>query len=194
MYVKIAALPQPVQDALASVQYSKGDIEVIPTSEASLADAGSAGRRAFVTMVNLTSGQSETTWGSWGGPNMFNRSNAVDLDTATYPMPEQGVVIRGSHGHGGVWARIYVHPGMLGRELPAAAETVSQADLDALYCHGRIKGGQYRRDEMQRRNVSVETVASLVERGLLKSNRAGATQITTEGKNALGEYRGYPQS
>ena len=53
-----------------------------------------------------------------------------------------------------------------------------------LYCFAAIKGGEYRRDEMRRRNVSAATVDSLVERGYLKRNRAGATQITTQGKNA----------
>jgi hypothetical protein len=80
---------------------------------------------------------------------------------------------------------------MVDRMLPTRGEQVSKVELDALYCHHAITGGQYRRDELARRAVPAETVDALVSRGLLARNRAGATSITTAGKNAVGDYRGH---
>jgi hypothetical protein len=64
------------------------------------------------------------------------------------------------------------------------ADQLSPEDHQALYCFAAIKGGHYRREEMQRRGVSEATVGSLILRGYLKRARNGATAITTQGKNA----------
>ena len=122
---------------------------------------------------------------------MFNRHNPVDNDNHPYPLPPNGVIILGSVGYPQTSAILHVAPALMGRMLPAAAVEVSKEDKDALYCFASIKGGEYRRDELRRRNVRPATVDQLVERGFLKENRAGARQITTAGRNALGDYRGY---
>jgi hypothetical protein len=74
---------------------------------------------------------------------------------------------------------------VIGRFLPSGDdETLTDSEQQAIYCFAAIKGGEYRRDEMRRRNVTDDVVDSLVSRGYLKRNKAGATQITTKGKNA----------
>lgn len=70
------------------------------------------------------------------------------------------------------------------RVVHTADDVLTDADQQALYCFVAIKGGEYRRDEMRRRGVTEEHVNSLVLRGYLKRNKAGATQVTTKGKNA----------
>lgn len=191
MWVKVTELPDSVQAALDSVSYGRVDIEVKVASTLVMSSAGCDGRRAFVTLVNLSTGERATELGSWGGENMFNPLNAVDRDNQPYPLPPNGVVVLGSTGYPRTFATLHIAPSLTDRMLAAPAPEVTEEERNALYCFASIKGGEYRRDEMRRRKVSPGTVDALVERGWLKRNRALATQITTEGRNALGDWRGY---
>lgn len=184
MYVKIASLPTSVQAALKSVNYGKADIEVRPGTTVTLSSSSGNGYRAFVTLVNLTTGQHATTWGSWGGANMFDPGNAVDNDDRPYPLPADGVAITGQKGGTTpVYATLHVPASMVDRLLPAPS-TLTDAERDALYCYVSVRGGAYRKDELRRRNVAAATIDALVTRGLLTRNRAGAVAVTTDGKNA----------
>lgn len=191
MWVPVSDLPDSVRRALHDVGYGRQDIEVVPATTVRPGSVGSEGRRAFVTILNLATGQSRTAYGSWGGPNMFDRDNPVDNDSTTYPLPEVGAVVTGSTGYPRTFARVHVHPAATGRMIPGPVEEVTPQDRQALYCHKAIKGGAYRRDELRRRRVQPETINRLVARGLLARNRAGAVSITTAGRNALGDYRGW---
>ncbi len=188
MYAPVNTLPESIQRALGSVSYHRKDINIEAKERASLSDAGSAGRKAFVILVNLQTGQSKATWGSWGGSNMFNPRNAVDLDDRDYPIPQNGAVIQGSVGNT-TYASILVSPSTLAPLLPKA-DKIPDHEALILYCYKCIKGGQYRKDELDRvarkhPDASIaETVESLITRGYLKRNKAGAVQITTAGKNA----------
>jgi hypothetical protein len=185
MYVEVKTLVPAVQAALKSVRYGGRDIQVITADSVSPSVAGGSGQRGFVTIINLTTGKSESMRGSWGGANMFNPNNTVDLDTGTYVIPTDGVVIKGTTGYPRTFATLYTTA--MGKLLPAGTgdvETLNKEELNALYCHHGIKGGQYRREELSRRGVSQSAVDSLVDRGYLKRNRAGAVSITTKGKNA----------
>jgi hypothetical protein len=185
MYVEVKSLTPAVQSALKAVSYGSRDIQVITTDKVSPSVAGGDGQRGFVIVINLTTGKREHVTGSWGGANMFNPTNVVDLDTGQYVIPTDGVVIKGTTGYPRTFATLYTTA--TGNLLPAATgdvETLTDVELQALYCHKSIKGGQYRREEMTRRGVGPSTVDSLVDRGYLKRNRAGAVSITTKGKNA----------
>lgn len=192
-YVTVKELPEPVRAALEAVGYRRSDVEVLVAPSVVLSNAGSgSGRQAFTALVNLSDGRHHLTWGSWGGANMFNTSNPVDLDDRPYTLPVDGVAITGSRGGGHpVWATVYVPASAAERMLPGPREALPTAERDALYCHKAITGGAYRRDELRRRNVGPDTIDALVLRGLLKRNKAGSVQITTAGKNALGDYRGH---
>lgn len=191
MWVTVKELPESVRTALARVGYGRSDVEVRIVREVVMSSAGCDGRRAFVLMVNLSTGEVAGEFGSWGGENMFNPRNPVDRDHKTYVIPPNGVVVLGSHGYPQTFLTLYVSPDLMDKTLlPPAAEGLSSEELDALYAHACVKGGEYRREALRRSGVRSATLAGLVERGYLKQNRAGARQVTTAGRNALGDYRG----
>lgn len=186
MYAKINELPAPIIAALESVGYGRKDICVEARSTVALSGGGGDGIQCFVTLVNLTTGQHETRYGSWGGANMFNRDNPVDNDHGSYPLPANGVAIRGSRGGGRpVYATLLVPASMVDRMLPAPAVELTPTEREALVIFKSYKGGAYRRDALTRAGVTDETITSLVTRGFLTRNRAGATAITTDGKNVI---------
>jgi hypothetical protein len=185
-HVEVRQLSPALVSALKSIGYGRADIQVIPATSVEIGDAGSQGRRSFTVGLNLVTGERVRSNGSWGGQNMFAR-NPTD-DGERVDVPADGVIIKGSSGYGGTFATLYAHPDAVGAFLlpsgePARDELTAE-DQHALYCFACIKGGAYRVDELRRRNVSDSAVDSLVERGYLKRNKAGATQITTQGKNA----------
>ncbi len=181
-HVKVKALPDTLQRALQAGGYRREDIAVRPCETACLADMGGAGRRGFVTFVDLVTGQIKTTKGSWGGSNMFNPRNAVDNDQSDVPIPDNVAVIQGSEGHGPTFASVLINPGNMAALLPAQAE-VTDHEKAILTVYATIKGG-YRQGELDYIRAVASEVDALVERGLLKRNKAGATRVTTEGKNA----------
>jgi hypothetical protein len=185
MHVEVKELSTPVRRALDSVAYGRKDIKLIAAESVEGSGAGGSGVRAFTIAVNLDTGERKGAYGSWGGDNPWSNS-PVDRDHTPIPIPENGIVIKGTRGGGPTWAQIYAHPNVVGRFLSSSdEEELSETEQQALYCFfGSIKGGEYRRDEMRRRGVSAATVDGLVEKGYLKRNRAGATTITTRGKNA----------
>jgi len=96
--------------------------------------------------------------------------------------------------------RCIVSPGsqfMPRLSLPAMVE-LSRDEIIVLSAHKQLKGGAYRQEAYERENYArsrfpgtqgrlqvASIVADLANRGLLKVNKAGASQITVEGRNAL---------
>jgi len=192
-HVDVKDLPDLIQTALKAVEYGRKSIEVRTSTSVILSNAGSGnGTQAFTVLVNFTTGQYEVIRGSWGGVNMFDRANPVDNDTNSYPLPPDGAAITGVRGGGHpVWAQLHIPAAMRARVITAGPPPeLPKVEMDALYCHSAIKGGSYRREELRRRKVPASVIDGLVERGLLKRNKAGATTITTAGLNARGSYRG----
>jgi hypothetical protein len=187
MYVKVSSLPASVQRALMALHYAKADISVTARERFSVVDGGATGRRAFVCVVNLESGESKTLHGSWGGANMFNPSNAVDLDDTMRPLLPNMVVIRGSEGNS-VYASIEVAPVTLAPMLPAAP-TVDDRDAGILCAYRSFKSGPYRNEELARLSCTDADLDRLAAAGFLKRSKNGATQITTDGKNAVLQNR-----
>jgi len=81
--------------------------------------------------------------------------------------------------------------------LPTVVE-LSRDEVIVLSAHAQLKGGAYRQEAYERENYArsrfpgtqgrlqvASIVADLANRGLLKVNKAGASQITVEGRNAL---------
>jgi len=189
MHVEVKELTPNVRRALESVGYGARDIQVTPAESVESGVAGGDGMRGFVLVLNLDTGASHTFNGSWGGVNIATPDNPVDsgsAHTGRIDIPANGAVIKGTRGYPRTFATIYANPQAFGRMLPSGepAEELTEEEAQAIYCFAAIKGGEYRRDEMRRRNVTQATVDALVARGYLKRNRAGATQITTKGKNA----------
>lgn len=208
MYVPVKTIDATIQRALSAIGYKRKDIEVRPTSTISAAQASGNGRRAFIILVDVNAGTYQIQKGSWGGANMFNQRNPVDLDTATRPMPVNGVVIEGYEGES-VWAEIKVHPNMLPKFLPAGNTDKPELTpelLAGLACLASCKAS-YRKDSYSRwqasgyfsnyRNLGdhvgattnyAKVMQRLVELGLAKENKAGAIAITMEGKNVIAPY------
>jgi hypothetical protein len=186
-HVEVKSLAPAVQAALASVNYGACDIEIIAADSVEFSGVANDGQRAFTMAVNLATGEHQRHTGLWGGSNMFTQS-PVDDGAGRVPIPPHGVVVKGTLGYPRTFARIYTTA--LGKFLPAPeVPTTTDAEQQALYCFAAIKGGEYRRDEMRRRGVTEVTVEALIERGYLKRNSAGATAITTAGKNARDRSR-----
>jgi hypothetical protein len=184
MYVSTRELPEFVQSLLKKHGYHRPDISVVAKGAVSISDAGAAGQRAYSIVVNLETQQSQTHMGSWGGSNMFNPTNRVDLDTQLHVIPENGMVIKGSDGYRS-YATIYVNPANIQRFLPPQ-ERVSEPERAVLNAYQGLKSGLYRRQALERVANHEQVIAGLVKRGLLKQSKNGATRITTAGKNALG--------
>jgi len=188
--VKVNELPKSLQSALSSNGYHKPDIEVIAKETTSL-NPGTAfeGNRGFTCAVNLESGHSgyyQSLQGSWGGANSFEHT--IDHDDTQMPIESNMALIKGENGGRGSFARIYVAPGTLAKFLPAPKAELTEAQGVVLHCLKAYKSS-YRRDEARRYGVKAGTWdATLVELaglGYAKISKNGASQITTEGKNAL---------
>jgi len=184
-------LPSTVQNALRSIGYAKKDIGVNAEEKTSVGDCGCDGRRSFVMLLDLASGESKTMRGSWGGANIFNPRNQVDLDFEDYALPPGGAVIHASEGYGGVWASLTIHPSNVAKLLPASGSDVSEKDRKILAAIGGLKSGPYRKEALDRLGTTPADLDSLVSRGFLSRNKAGAIAITTAGKNARGNERCY---
>ena len=186
MHVEVKSLAPAVQRALKSVAYGATDIKVIAAESVEGQVGANDGQRGFVLVLNLDTGAMRTVRGSWGGSNPFG-GNLVDRTDERIELPANGAVIKGQQGYPRTFATIYAHPNAFASAgLPSGEpdEQLTDTEQHAIYCFAAIKGGEYRRDEMRRRGVTPAAVDGLVERGYLKRNRAGATQITTKGKNA----------
>lgn len=181
MFVPVIVLPGSVQNALRSVGYAKSDIKVSAVETVSMFDAGSNGMRGFFTLINMGSGEFSTTYGSWGGANAFE-SNPVDRNEQNHALPANFAAIKGASGSPGTFAQVYVHPSNVAAMLPKVAE-VSQREKDILDAFKSLTSAG-RKDSFARGKVKAPELATLVQRGLLKANKAGAMSITTEGKNA----------
>lgn len=184
MHVEVKDLTPAIRKALEAVRYGASDIPVEAAHEVTLAaPAGGAGMRGFVIILNLATGEFRRENGDWGGAGLGRR--LADYSREKMTLTDEAVVITGTTGHPRTFARIYANPANVGRFLPSGTEeSLTDVEQQAIYCFAGIKGGEYRREEMRRRNVTPDVVDGLVERGYLKRNRAGATQITTKGKNA----------
>ena len=185
IHVAVKELPEVLQSTLRSIGYHKSDIGIEASETASLFDAGSDGRRGFAVLVDLTTGRSERHMGSWGGANIFNPTNSVDLDTNEYTLPPNGCVILGSEGYKGVFASIVLNSQNVAKLLPVSTDEVSDKDRAILYAYGALKSGTYRQDELRRIKATETEISSLISRGYLKQNKVGIA-ITTLGKNNRG--------
>jgi len=185
--VLVKELPSSVQRSLKDVGYGAKDIDVIPAEKTTLQGFAGRGTQAFAIIINMVNGQSSISWGSWGGQNAYEKKG-VDWDNKYYKIPETGAVITGSRGGGRrVYAKLYVNPKTMAPLLPKKSGT-SEREKDILDHFVSLKPA-YRKEYMERMKppVSPNELDSLVTKGFLKRNKAGATMITLTGKNALRE-------
>ncbi len=191
MYVKVKELPTSLQNALSSVGYGRHDIEVKASETYTMSPGlGGNGSRGFTACLNLNTGEWRTVHGAWGGANAFETT--IDHDTAWRDLPAGIAIISGSEGHASTYATISVAPATLAALLPQPDHNLTRAQKVVLMGLKTLKSS-YRRDEAYRYKVREHeynaTLGELVSLGLAKMAKNGATQITTEGKNALSNVR-----
>ena len=191
MYIEVKALPQSLQRALDAVGYRRKDVEVVAKETASTRQGG-AGQRGVTAIVNIDTGEYRISRGSWGGSNPFERT-ADDVDFITV-YPEMAVVEALEGGSHPTIARIVTHPSNMATLLPTANAPLSERELTVLYAFRALKGGDARKRHFAEYKIRQSEIDALEAKGLIKSNKAGATQITTEGRNAFPRALWYPPS
>jgi hypothetical protein len=187
-YVLVKDLPDSVQKVLKQVRYGRRDIELRPATSYQMAGASGEGKKAFIAAVNLESGQYKIEWGSWGGANIFNPDNPVDLDTRPRPLRKNMAVVQGTTGGGKpTWAHVDVHPSNLQQLIGGDEEDLTEDEVKAV---SMIVGYKpfYRKEQFPREGLGEygpdnPIILSLQKKGMVKINRAGAIQATTAGRN-----------
>lgn len=187
IHVETKTLPDSLQRALRAIGYGRADIGVRPTESYTQWAPSGQGQRAFTMAVNLATGDRTVAQGSWGGPNMFNPSNAVDLDSELRPLPPGFAIVQGTQGYKPS-ATVMIHPSNAAPLLPATAELSEREQylvnvFVGLNSHGRKEHFARRSGEHGGPPSEVELLA-LADRGFITRNKAGAVAVTTAGRNA----------
>lgn len=173
-YVKVKELPESLQSALYSVGYRKADVQVLIKEKESVFCSSGDGYRGFASIVNISTGETKHMQGSWGGANMFNQSNQVDMNDKDYVLPKDIAIIRGFFGGtaGITHSTVTISPLNV---LPAlqGAEEVSEEEKHLLAIMRSYKPA-YRKPYL---DAAKETVDSLVERGYIKRASNGALSL-----------------
>jgi len=182
-YLLVRDLPRSLQAALQAVEYGRKDIEVKAREMFDPSAAGGGGRRGFVAACKMDdSGTYEIEWGSWGGENPF--THTIEGVRGEVPIPPEVAFVRGSIGGGHPTnASVYVSPHAMNPALLVAGPEVTPKEAKILAIFKGIKSS-YRAEYFERLGATQREIDSLVDRGFLSRNKAGATAITTEGRNA----------
>lgn len=184
MYVQIDQLPVALRNALKSVGYGKADVSVTTAETVTAQSYGASGCRDFLCIVNLATGEFKTVYGSWGGPNAYT-SNIIDSDATAHALDANICAIQGREGGSQpVSATVKIHPSNVAALLPQAPE-VSETERAVLRTFGYTSA--YRKEALRSIKNSQAAIESLIEKGMIKRNKAGALSITTSGKNAKGK-------
>ena len=191
VYSKVKDLPETIQRVLSTLGYTRADIELEVSESVSPAVGGGDGLRGFCCIMNIETGQFDTKMGSWGGSNAFNPNNQVDQDLNSYVIPNNVAVIKGtSGGSRPVYASITLSPNNIIKALPEKIE-LSPRDKWLMYTFKALTSAG-RKNEWERENdkPSESDLKRFVDSGWIKRASNGACQITTEGKNVLGQAMG----
>ena len=186
-YIKVSELPPSVQKGLEAVGYGRKDIEVSVRETFEPSPISADGRRGFLVACRLDdSNECRVTWGSYGGSNMFTKS--IDDVDGSFDVPKDVAFLSGMSGAGEgypAYAYLVISPKNMNPTLlpPVASVTKREAKILAIFRYLRSSA---RKEYLNRMRASGAEVDSLVARGFLSRNKAGAMSITTEGRNAAG--------
>lgn len=187
-YVKVAELPVSIQKALESAGYHCKDVPVEVRETFEPRPPSAEGRRGFCAACRLDDGaQFEMRWGSWGGSNMFTKT--IDDVEGSYEIPEFVAFVTGfsnaGPGYPG-YAVVHISPKNMNPKLLPAKADVTEREAKILAIFKSLKSS-YRQQYLDRMKATPEEVTALVTRKFLNRNAAGATSLTTEGRNAAGK-------
>lgn len=190
-YISTATLPSHIQSILKEIDYRGKDINLEAKVDISVLGCANDGCRAFYATFSLSEGKHKVVYGSYGGANMFER-HQPDHDDSMHTIPEGFGCLKGQTGHKGSFATLYVNPANVARMLPEIPEITDREKYLLACFRGLTSNGRAREwtDNPHKKPTEVELTA-LSSKGWLKISKNGATSITTEGKNAVGNYRVY---
>lgn len=181
MFIEVRELPDTIQSALRSCGYAKKDVQVLIKEKESVHFSGGDGYRGFACIVNISTGAREIIQGSWGGSNMFNQTNHVDLNDNQHTIPQNGCVIRGFTGgtSGATHCTVTLSP----KNVMPCLTAKPDLSEDELYVLGVVRSykSSYRKPLLESKQALVDC---LVTQGYLVRNKAGAISLSTKGKNA----------
>lgn len=187
MYIETKSLPDSLRSALARMGFARPMVSVeARETYTQAAPCSGQGSRGYTAAVNLATGETQATVGSWGGSNAFNPSNVVDNDTQERPMREGFAIIHGSNGNHS-YAAVYVHAANLAPLLPEASDLTDRQKL-LLDVYAGLNS-QGRKNYFERNRSQVPTDAelnALAVAGMITRNKAGAIAITAKGRNNRG--------
>lgn len=181
--VRVKDLPDSLKVALKEVEYGAADINLEVSETISPLSQGGTGSRGFTLVVELSTGKFTKRLGSWGGASVEMKQ--VDFDDRGTPLLVGFAVVKGTLGYPRTFATITVNPVNMIKFLPESSKVTDRQKgilkaFDTLTSAGR-------KDEWAREPESAPTMDELdelVKGGFLSRNKAGATKITVEGKNA----------
>jgi hypothetical protein len=191
MYIPVKDLPDCVKNQIKSLGHKRSDINCHRVESVSPQYIANDGSRGVFSLVNILTGEKQTTYGSWGGPNMFVNP-VVDACESDLVIPNNWVALKGSSGNLNLLT-LYANEVTLTPLLPEETEPLPVKEHIVLWAHRSLKGGKYRMDYYREHKMTASqielTIASLVGKGLLKVNKNGASTITTNGRNAASNLR-----
>ena len=180
-YSNVSHLPSVLIAALKECGYNKRDINVVAQSKVSLCGYAGDGYRSFAIVVNMSTSEIKSYYGSWGGANPWNPNNRVDLDDNEYVLPENIAVILGTEGGTmSTTATVYISPNNMAKNLLPIETGLTKEEISVLNIFRTMKSS-YRAGYL---SAYKELIDKLVSEGYLKRSANGATQITISGKNA----------
>lgn len=190
LFVRVKTLPDSVQSALKAVNFGSEGVCLEASESISPSVAGGKGQKGYCIILNMATGERKEMFGSWGGSNLFNPNNQVDLDTKSYTILPGFAVIKGSIGEK-TYATVYIHPDNMVKYLPITDTSLSDRDKWLLWTFDGLTSAG-RKNEWQRSNdiPNENDLNSLAELGYLKRSKNGATKITVEGRNVLNRRAG----
>jgi hypothetical protein len=190
MYYQVKDLPDTLQSNLKALGYHKKDLQ-IKTSDTFTPDtAYGDGYRAMSVAINLSSGESKTTVGDYGGGFGSKAQDQAALNNSKVTIPE-GIVFLSIQSGPHMFVTAYAHPSTFALLLPKSEITLPLEEECVLFSHRAYKSS-YRSEYYNQKGISnvAEIVQKLASKGFLKINKAGSSQITTEGKNMVEKYSG----
>lgn len=194
MYVDVKDLPEPLRGIVRRASGQK-NIAVVVRDHFNSPGSYGKGFRGQVVVVNLETGDTQYEVGSWGGANPF-RQSPIDSPGGPSPLPPGFAALTAGRKH---WT-LHLNPANVAKLLPAPAESheLTLREMWLLWTfHARTSAG--RKDEWESSRYdnpiggapSAGELEQLARKGVISINRAGAAQITTLGRNVIGDVRDY---
>jgi hypothetical protein len=180
-YIQVASLPETLQRTLKNLGYNKKDIECRIVESVEYSNSAYAnGWRGSSTMVNLSTGESQTLESSWGGDNIFSK-NAMDKSLPPAVLPEGFALIK-LQSSDKVFGSLYLNPKNI---LPCLNQTNSLSREQYIVLKAVSTLIPSHRKAYYEKHAAI--LPSLFEAGWLIKKGNGIS-ISTEGKNQWINY------